>query len=151
MVRLFNYLIEDWSTKRWYERFLPVVLATSIGVQAVNMATSDSSTTVAISAICFYLNSIVLLSTMLNPVRYMSPTASLLNTYGVVTGYLPFRKRQDKLINDLCRLIKAAGFAPELGMRKRYLGFPLDLLRMQIEFIVLSERTKRELAKIAPV
>ena len=151
MVRLFNYLIEDWSTKRWYERFLPVVLATSIGVQAVNMATSDSGTTVAISAICFYLNSIVLLSTMLNPIRYMSPTASLLNTYGVVTGYLPFRIRQAKLINDLCRLIKAAGFAPELGMRKRYLGFPLDLLRMQIEFIVLSERTKRELAKIAPV
>ena len=150
MVRLFNYLIEDWSTKRWYERLLPVVLATSIGVQAVNMATSDSSTTVAISAICFYLNSIVLLSTMLNPVRYMSPTASLLNTYGVVTGYLPFRKRQTKLINDLCRLIEAAGFAPELWMRKRYLGFPLDLLRMQIEFMVRSERMKRELAKIAP-
>ena len=147
MVRLFNYLIEDWSTKRWYERFLPVVLATSMGVQAVNMATSDSGTTVAISAICFYLNSIVLLSTMLNPIRYMSPTASLLNTYGVVTGYLPFRTRQELLITELCRLMEAAGF---VMTRKQYLGFPLDLLQMQIKFIVMSGRMERELAKKAP-
>ena len=77
----------------------------------------------------------------------MSPTASLLNTYGVVTGYLPFRTRQELLITELCRLMEAAGF---VMTRKQYLGFPLDLLQMQIKFIVMSGRMERELAKKAP-
>ena len=148
MARLFNYLKEDWVTRRWYENLLAAVLAPSMIIQCINIANADSGTTVAISAICFYLNSIVIISTMLNPIRYMPPMGSLLNTYGVIKGYLPFKTRQGVLIDELCRLMEAAGFAMK---RKQYLGFPLDLLQMQIEFIVMAEKMKSKLVDKAPV
>lgn len=148
MARLICYLKEDWVAKRKIEWVLPVLLLLSIIIQIVTIARGPSTFQLSISIACIYLNVTVLLSTVLSPIRYMdSPLGSLFNTYRVVVGYMPFKKRHHALVKKINQLIEQHGDLPPFSARNS-VWFPNHLLEQHIELLELMLKNNNEIDTI---